>query len=414
MNFTKRAIEQIQPPESGRDTYRDDKIPALELRVTQAGAKTFAVRRRVNGKPRRYTIGRFPDVTVEQARKKAAEMLGEIATGVDPDSARQAERHRTATVESTLVDYLAKRQLKPSTRRAYDDDVRHYLKDWLGKRLASISRQDVIDKHAEISTASQARANGVMRVLRALFNFARARYQDERGHPLYPTNPVQALSDERAWNKNRRRQTVLMPYDFPAWWSATDELKRDHRAYVRNIGRYLQMLLLTGMRSGELAGVTTNKGVLDDDGQEMPYYNRRAGIIELPDPKSGEPVFIHLRPTTQTLLDEALKDGKGSTHPFRPRDSDTPLSERHIADWIAWIDKRSGVRVTRHDLRRTFITIAEGLDISPYTIKRLVGHTVGSDVTGGYIISQRQRLLAALGRIEGEILRYREGAFEAE
>ncbi|MCE8042419.1 integrase family protein [Halomonas daqingensis] len=414
MNFTKRAIEQIQPPESGRDTYRDDKTPALELRVTQAGTKTFAVRRRVNGKPRRYTIGRFPDVTVEQARKKAAEMLGEIATGVDPDAARLADRHRTATVESALVDYLATRQLKPSTRDSYDEIVRCRLQDWLPRRLASISRQDVTDKHAEISKESKSRANGVMRVLRALFNFARVRYLDERGMPLYPTNPVQVLSDQRGWNRSKRKQAILMPYDFPAWWSATDELKRDHRPYVRNIGRYLQVLLLTGMRSGELAGVTTSKGVLDEEGQEMPYYNQRAGIIELPDPKSGEPVFIHLRPKTQALLDEALKDGKGSTYPFRPRDSDSPLAERNIADWVAWIDKRSGVRVTRHDLRRTFITVAEGLDISPYTIKRLVGHTVGSDVTGGYIISQRKRLLAALGRIEGEMLRYREGVFEAE
>src|SRR5690554_5015701 len=99
MNFTKRALEQIQPPESGRDTYRDDKIPALELRVTPTGAKTFAVRRRVNGTARRYTIGRFPDITVEQARRKASEMLGEIASGIDPSASRQADRHRTATIE---------------------------------------------------------------------------------------------------------------------------------------------------------------------------------------------------------------------------------------------------------------------------------------------------------------------------
>jgi integrase len=414
MNFTKRAIEQIQPPVTGRDTYRDEKVRGLELRVTAAGAKTFAVQRRVNGTPKRYTIGRFPEITVEQARKRAAEMLGEIAAGVDPSAARQAERYRTATVESTLVDYLASRQLKPSTKRAYDEDLRHYLKDWLPRRLASISRQDVVDKHAGISEASEARANGAMRVLRALYNFARARYLDERGLPLYPTNPVQALSDERAWNKSRRKQTILMPYDFPAWWGATDELKRDHRPYVRNIGRYLQALLLTGMRSGELAGITINKGARNEDDQEMPFYNQRAGIIELPDPKGGQPVFIHLRPMTQALIDDALKDAKGSTHPFRPRNSDTPLAERHIADWIAWIDKRSGVRVTRHDLRRTFITVAEGLDISPYTIKRLVGHAIGNDVTGGYIISQRKRMLGALERIEGEMLRYRQGVFEVE
>ena len=59
---------------------------------------------------------------------------------------------------------------------------------------------------------------------------------------------------------------------------------------------------------------------------------------------------------------------------------------------IALVVERSGVVYTLHDLRRTYITIAESLDISPYAIKRLVNHKMTNDVTAGYIVSEIERL----------------------
>ena len=54
--------------------------------------------------------------------------------------------------------------------------------------------------------------------------------------------------------------------------------------------------------------------------------------------------------------------------------------------------QRSTIVYTLHDLRRTFITIAESLDIPPYAIKRLVNHKMSNDVTAGYIVSDTERL----------------------
>ena len=54
--------------------------------------------------------------------------------------------------------------------------------------------------------------------------------------------------------------------------------------------------------------------------------------------------------------------------------------------------EESGVEFTLHDLRRTFITVAESLDISGYALKRLANHKMANDVTAGYIISDVQRL----------------------
>ncbi len=71
INFTKKALEKLPSPEKGgRDTYYDEKTSGLALRVTSTGTKTFMVYRRVQGRAERVTLGRFPSMTVEQARNK--------------------------------------------------------------------------------------------------------------------------------------------------------------------------------------------------------------------------------------------------------------------------------------------------------------------------------------------------------
>ena len=87
--FSKRRIEALEPPAAGRDQYRDSKTPGLVLRVSAAGSKTFSVYKKANGRPVRYKLGTFPEMTIEQARKRTAETLGDIAKGKDPAAARR-------------------------------------------------------------------------------------------------------------------------------------------------------------------------------------------------------------------------------------------------------------------------------------------------------------------------------------
>ena len=64
----------------------------------------------------------------------------------------------------------------------------------------------------------------------------------------------------------------------------------------------------------------------------------------------------------------------------------------------------SGVTFTLHDLRRTFITIAESLDIPVYALKRLLNHKMKSDVTAGYIVMDVERLREPMQKITDYIL----------
>ena len=64
----------------------------------------------------------------------------------------------------------------------------------------------------------------------------------------------------------------------------------------------------------------------------------------------------------------------------------------------------SGITFIPHDLRRTFATVAESLDLSWKTVKSLLNHKMDDDVTAGYVISEAERLRAAMQRITDMLL----------
>ena len=79
----------------------------------------------------------------------------------------------------------------------------------------------------------------------------------------------------------------------------------------------------------------------------------------------------------------------------------------HIVEtkrFLSRVAERSGVKFTLHDLRRTFITIAESLDIPHYALKRLLNHRTGGDVTDGYIVIDVERLRVPVDAVATRIL----------
>jgi hypothetical protein len=70
---------------------------------------------------------------------------------------------------------------------------------------------------------------------------------------------------------------------------------------------------------------------------------------------------------------------------------------------LALVAQATGVKVSAHDLRRTFITIAESADISPLALKALVNHALGGDVTSGYVITTVERLREPAQRVADRI-----------
>jgi hypothetical protein len=114
MNINKTEVEKLPAPESGYKLYRDDTIPGFALRVTANGVKTFVLEKRINGKFKRISIGRYGEITPIIARKQAQALLGEIATGGDPLADRAQKKINALTLED-----LTKTILRPESSSSH-------------------------------------------------------------------------------------------------------------------------------------------------------------------------------------------------------------------------------------------------------------------------------------------------------
>jgi integrase len=393
LNFTKATLESIQP--SNRRVYYSDTNPRSPKRfglyVTKAGAKCFFISRTVDGETKRLTLGRFPDLTLENARKKADRLAGLVAEGVDPIKQKAVSRAKQVTLSEVFEEYLTQRNVKlaANTEANYRTIMRRHLSDWQGVPLAKISRAMVEERHRELGKISPTSANKSMRVLRAIFNFANGKYEDFDGRSLFPENPVNRLKTSKSWNKESRRTNVLVENDMRGWYEAVQA--QATCKFGRSIADCLVFILLTGLRRRE----ATNLRWADIDLKNRTFIVRST--------KNGKP--LHL-PLSDFLL-ELLMQRKLQTESewvFPGESDDAPIKEPKTR--VAIIRSQCEVHFTVHDLRRTFITTAESLEIGTYALKALVNHDSRQswDVTEGYVIMTPERLRQPMDKITTKIV----------
>lgn len=389
MRISKSFVDKVQIPElssngsSTQNFYRDSAIVGFGLRVTSGGAKSFIVEKRINGKVKRITLGRYGNLTVEQAKKEAMKVLGKVATGHDPIAEKKEKNIRSLSLLDTFNDYLKTRKdLKQTTISDYKRVIKWAFEDWLSRPITDITKDMVENRHRERGKRSKARANNSMRVLRAIINHARNKFEDAKGNPIVVTNPVERLSQNRAWFKIEKRQTLIKSHQLSPWYQATLQLNNE------STRDYIYFVLFTGLRRTEAAQLQWDQVDFGDL------------TFTLPDTKNGQAHTLPLSDYLESLL-KRRHENRINNFVF-PSDSKTG----HLIDpqkSLLRITNISGVSFTLHDLRRTFITIAEGLDIPAYALKQLLNHKDPRDVTAGYIISDVQRLRAPMQRITNYI-----------
>mgnify|MGYP000541774779 CR=1 FL=1 len=224
MRINKSLVDKVALPEAkpngqvGQAFYRDSALPGFGLRVTSGGSKSFIVEKRIDGKVKRKTLGKYGPLTVEQARKLAQIYLGQVAAGHDPITDKKETNLKKLTLSDVFDDYLQTRKdLKPSTIKEYKRQLKGSFGDWINKRINDIDKDMIELRHRELGKRSAANANGAMRVLRALFNHAMNKYEDKNGTPFIKANPIDRLNKNRAWYPSARRQTIIKPHQLKEW-----------------------------------------------------------------------------------------------------------------------------------------------------------------------------------------------------
>lgn len=334
INFTKEAINALPiPPTGKRDTYLDTKMPGLQVRVTETGAKTFSVYRRIKGgSPERVTLGKFPAMTVEQARKQAGVINVAIADGANPAEAKRA--HRGELTFSDLFKEYGERH--GSKKRSWSTDQSLYanhLQSLAPRKLSAVTKDVISRILSDLDKAGKAGAtvNNVRALISSMFSRA-----IEWGHAT--GNPVSGIKTRAKVKRDRFLQSDELPRFFQS-------LAQESNATLRD---YILLALLTGIRRSNLLEM------------EWKHINMKEGIWRIPRTKNDDPQNVTLSPEAVTILkarkDAAEKDavfvfpGTGeSGHIEEPKKAVIRVMERAGIPYGR--DVENGV--TLHDLRRT-------------------------------------------------------------
>jgi integrase len=382
----------------------------LALEVLPNGNRYFYFQYFNKGKRVYVTIGKYKRSaadtghTLSEARDTLRNYSDILKQGIDVKfhleererkKVRESKKKDIAetSLQNVLDDYLAEKELKPGTIADYKKAINESFSDYLEKPITDVTREVVLSQYRKRVKKSVARTNNAMRVFRALYNYHRAITRQDDGTYLLPDNPVSILSDAKVTKKVKRRKEYIPKDKLKAWFNAVLSLDDSKFASGSTVRDYFLFILLTGTRREEAKSLP------------IAEVDMESGTFRLTDTKNNEVVVLPMSDYVGKLIKKRLKKVDGN-YVFPGGKQGFPLhSFKRPMDHIR---KEAGIDFTLHDLRRTFITVAESMDISSYTIKRLVNHKIddSNDVTAGYVAVDIDRMRAATQRVTDQVLFY--------
>ncbi len=329
LSFTKAAIDSLPTPIAGqRSTYHDTKTNGLQLRVTHTGVKTFSLLRRVKaGSLERVTLGRYPDMTVEQARKEAARLNALLVQGINPNTDSRALKTET-TLAQLFEDFLKHRRntrgayLSATSKQSYRSNYEQHLSKWGNRKLSQFKDTDFGQLHTKIGKDRPTTANRVMALSASLFSHAKER-------KLFKgINPAMGI---RKFPENKRDR-FLQSDELPMFFKALAEEPNE------NLRDYFLISLLTGARRANVMAMQW----------DQLHFDRAEWRI--PTTKNGEPQTITLTAEAVEIL--KARQGINDTWVF-PGVGKSGHLEEPKKGWKRVLE-RAGIENLRiHDLRRT-------------------------------------------------------------
>jgi integrase len=392
----KARIKLIKPTVKGLKEpgfYRDSELIGFGIKVTDGGKKVYFAESSVKGTRQvvRVTIGGNDKYDPDEARSLARQYLAMLAEGINPNEQKQKEKAaQTAmrvieelTLSKVFHDYKVSRQnLKAKTLSDYERLLKRCVGDWFDKPVVEITKEMIETRHRKLSE-HPAQADLTMRIVRALFTYAGLTYEDSEGRSLVQANPVKRLSQAKTWNKVKPREEYLKPHQLKVWYNAVQHLDVTMRDY-------LMLCVLTGLRRNE---ATTLKWRDVDFEHETLTVRDTKNHLDHTLPLSTF-LFALLKRRELSKENDFVFPGKGRyEHLVEPRRATESIERNH------------GIKFRIHDLRRTFVTTAESLDIPYLVVKRLVNHKQSGDVTAGYVIANVDRLREPMRLISNHILK---------
>ena len=413
------------PPDKKQAFMWDATAPGLGLRATPAGKPAYVFQSKYQGKDIRLTIGSPAAWSIPDAQAKARELQRLIDEGKDPRDlkrdalAAHAEKQAAAAVQAVTVGevwavYLEARRPHWGERHHADHVKLVQAGGEVSKRgtrgrgvtvagplhpLMGLALRDLTAPVIEAWAAREAQtrptsARLAWRCLKAFLSWCAE--QPEYAPVLPSVNPAKTKKSREALGKAGVKQDALLKEQLPAWFSA-----------VRNIGNpiaaaYLQVLVLTGARPGEVLGLRWED------------VNTKWKGLTIRDKVEGERV-IPLTPYVSHLL-HSLPRRSDWVFPSTARGKDTegqtlsiPRAPHNAACAVAGIEG-----LTLHGLRRSFKSLTEWLEIPAGVVAQIMGHKPSATAEKHYTVRPLDLLRVHHERIEAWILEQAGIVFDAK
>lgn len=345
LNFTKAALMKAPATKKGgKDYYYDEREKGLVMAVTPTGTKTFFLYKRIDGKPERLLLGRFPDISIENARKLATAAKGEIAVGANPQKEKRAIRDEM-TFGDLFAEYLEKYSKVHKRSWAYDErEVNKFLSRWFKRKISSFERAEIERLHAKIGKENGLyQANRLLERIRSIFNKA-----IEWGWG--GTNPAVGIKKF----KEKSRDRFLQPDELPRFFEA---LANEPNGAARD---FIMISLLTGARKSNTLAMRWKD------------INFTTATWRIEETKNGDTQSIHLPQQAMDILTER-KWKSESQWVFEGSGKSGHLADPKKA-WARILTEAGIENLRIHDLRRTLGSYQAATGANGYIIGKSLGH----------------------------------------
>lgn len=370
--LTKAAVRGLTAGDGKQVFLWDSRIPGLGVRAMQSGVKSFILDYRVGTRRRRVTLGRVGELTLDQARAKAAQWRLKVHAGDDPKAVVEAKR-AAPTLADLRTRFMAEHAPKRSASTVRNYELLWRKLDHLDARpVAEMRWEDIAAVHTRLADRPY-----LGNRLLALVSKAIALAKRWDWYPRQLPNPGR----EHDRHPERKRGIAL---DADALYRLGQAIDAEESSPMVAA---LRVVLFTGARPAEVCGARWKD--LDDSGR----------VVSLPETKTGPRALYLGRPAAE-IVAKQIRVGRFI---FPGRDLQKPISGIRRRLWYR-IRDRAGLpeTVRLYDLRHTWATMAEELGVSEDRRRRLTGHSVAG-VHAGYIHVRDQVLQAEADRVAGAI-----------
>ncbi|MDD2603178.1 MAG: tyrosine-type recombinase/integrase [Desulfobacteraceae bacterium] len=388
MGLTDLSVRKLAPKSRRYEVQDTDN---LFVRVYPTGAKAWILRYFFDGEDRRFTIGRYPALSMLEAHEAAAAAMLKVERGIDPGAEvrkAEAERKEAPTFEDLLEEFWQKKlegtPSGPERRRMVEKDA---LPLWRKRKVKDLTRRDCVLLIDGVRDRAPILANRLQGVLVGMMNFAA-----ERG--IIAHSPFGRLAKA----KEPTRDRVLTDDEIKAFWKRTDPADDTVNLY-RTTKLALRLILLTGCRPGEVGAMTWDE--IDGSAKTWTIPPERT--------KNSTEHVVPLCPLALAQIQAAKPFGDGTGPLFRSshKPEGGPITRRGMSQAVRrhWQEiTGSEEQWKAHDLRRTTRTKLAEIGVSDVVAERILGHKLQGVLAiynrHDYLNEKREALLKWEARLQ--------------